>query len=192
MNDLKQRRVHADQSTNPAVSFLKPEDKDKVTQKESFNQLRQLFLIENRIKFPNVPEAYRAVPSYKDSNTNGLTRCVMDYVRLRGYFIERTGNTGRQINDQKTYTDSLGFSKTIGSTKWIKGSGTNGTSDLKSIVNGRFIAIEVKCKSTNDRIRPDQLKYKLQIEKSGGVYIIASTFSQFKQWFDNFIQEGKL
>lgn len=159
-------------------------NQNKDTPKEAIKRLKQLFLSDLKAHCPLVPEFALCTPDFKDTSTNKLTQCVFEYVRLRGHFIERTGNTGRLVDDRKTYKDSLGLSRTIGSTKWIKGSGTCGTSDLKAVIFGKFVAIEIKCKSTNDKIRPDQLKYKLSIEQSGGIYIIATTFQQFYDWFN--------
>lgn len=164
---------------------------DKGNSLDAISQLKALFIEDKRKRFPNVPPFALVPPEYSDKKTNGLTKCVYDYVALMGYFIERTSNEGRIIDTRKTVTNCLGFTKTIGTIKRIRSSGTNGTSDLKAIVNSKFIAIEIKCAATHDRMRPDQLKYKEKVEKSGGCYITATDFSSFKTWFDNFIREVK-
>ena len=150
----------------------------------ALQELKALFIADLKKRCPLVPEFALCVPKYNDKTTNGLTKCVADYIRLSGCFVERTGNEGRVIDDRQTYKDVLGYSKTIGSIKRIRSSGTPGTSDLKAIIKGRILAIEIKCKATNDKIRPDQLKYKQQVEQSGGAYIIASTFQQFYDWYN--------
>ena len=168
---------------------LNPESKDK--QKEAFKHLKSLFTIDQIKRFPTVPDNARFTPAYSDRKTNSLTKCVIDYIRLSGYFVERSGNEGRIIDNREIVTDCIGRTKTIGSLQRIRSSGTNGTSDLKAIIKGRFVAIEIKCAATHDRIRPDQQKYKQQIEKSGGIYYIARDFATFYEWFNNFIREGK-
>lgn len=159
------------------------EDKDK--QNQSFKQLKELYLSDQRKRFPSVPEHGRCIPTYSDKTTNGLTKCIIDYIRLRGFFIERTGNEGRIIdNNRVTYTDVIGRTRTIGNIRRIKSSGSLGTSDLKAVIAGRFVAIEIKCRFTNDRIRPDQLKYKHLVEQAGGIYYIAQDFTSFFNWFN--------
>lgn len=162
----------------------------KTTSVNAIKQLKELNLMQQRIKFPSMPDAYRFTPKYNDTTSNGLTKCIVDLIRLSGYFVERTGNEGRVIDNRQTYKDVLGYSKTIGSITRIKSSGTTGTSDLKAIVKGKFIAIEIKCKATNDKQRPSQREYQKQIEQSGGVYYTARDFSSFYQWFNLTFKEG--
>ena len=157
----------------------------------ALQELKALFITDLKKHCPLVPDFAICVPKYNDSTTNGLTKCVADYIRLSGCFVERTGNEGRVIDDRQTVTDCIGRTKTIGTIKRIKSSGTPGTSDLKAIIKGRFVAIEIKCKATNDRIRPDQLKYKLQIEKSGGLYFVARDFATFYDWFNETFENEK-
>ena len=162
---------------------LLPEDKDK--QIQAFNQLKKLYLLDQRNRFPSVPEYGIVSPKYTDKTSNGLTKCVCDYIRLSGFFCERTSNTGRIIDNRKDVTDCIGRTKTIGTITRIKSSGTNGTSDLKAIIQGKAVMIEIKCLATGDRIRPDQLRYKLQVEQAGGIYYIARDFTSFFDWFNS-------
>lgn len=135
-----------------------------------------------RAKYPNVP--YLAPRTYRDDTANGLTKCVIDFLILSGHHCERTGNEGRIIDNRKAVTDILGNVRMIGSVQRVHGSGMRGTSDLKAVINGQFVAIEIKCEATKDRIRPDQLKYKETIEKSCGLYVIATTFAGFMEWYN--------
>jgi len=156
----------------------------KDTNKNAIAQLKNLYLENNRKKYPNLPEYARVTPSYTDKNTNGLTKCIVDYIQLNGYHVERTGCEGRVIDNRKNITDVLGNIRTIGSLQRVYSSSQRGTSDLKAIVNGKFIAIEIKCKATNDRQSLHQKEYQRQVEQSGGIYFIAQTFSQFFDWFN--------
>jgi len=189
MDSLKRSKVHTDESANLVIS-LNEQNKDK-QKREAFKQLKNLFTIDQIKRFPNVPDNARFTPVYSDRKTNSLTKCVIDYIRLSGYFVERSGNEGRVIDNRKTVTDCIGRTKTIGSIQRIKSSGTNGTSDLKMIVRGLFIALEIKCAATHDRQRPEQRSYQLQVEQSGGIYYIVTDFVSFYEWFNTFIREGK-
>lgn len=177
-------------TVNESLELSLMEHKNKDNSKIAINYLKSLFVQDLKTRLPNVPSFAIVAPEYKDTSTSGLSKCVYDYVRLRGYFIERSSNEGRIIDDRKTYVDVVGRTRVIGSVKRIRSSGTNGTSDYKSVVNGRFIAIEIKCRATNDRIRPDQLRYKEQVEKSGGIYLIVKDFASFFEWFNLFIEKG--
>lgn len=167
-------------------------EQPKVKQSDAIKQLKALFLEANRRKYPTFPEGARVIPSYTDKTTNGLTRCIIDYVKLKGFHIERTGNEGRVIDTRETFTDVIGRERTVGSITRVYSSGTRGTSDLKAVIDGRFVAIEVKCAATKDKQSEHQKNYQRQVEQSGGVYFIAETFEGFKLWFDEIINTKNL
>jgi len=162
-----------------------------VHQIDAIKQLKALYIENNRKRFPSLPETARVIPIYTDKNTKGLTKCIIDFVKLKGYHIERTGCEGRVIDERKTITDCVGFNRNIGSLKRVYSSSQRGTSDLKAIINGQFIAIEIKCQATNDKQSDYQKEYQKQVENSGGVYLIAFTFQQFYDWFNNFLSNGQ-
>lgn len=137
-----------------------------------------------RKRYPNTPPKYLAPRTYRDSNTNALTNCIVDFLRLSGHHCERTGNEGRLIDNRKTVTDVLGNARMIGSVQRVHGSGMRGTSDLKAVINGRFVAIEVKCATTHDRQSEAQKDYQQAVQQAGGIYFIASSFEQFLTWYN--------
>jgi hypothetical protein len=152
----------------------------------ALEKLRQLKLAKTKEMYPNVPDIALPKTEYNDRSANGLTRCVLDYLLLSGHFCERTGNEGRVIDGRKTYTDVIGRQKTIGTVKRIKSSGTKGTSDLKAVINGRMVAIEIKFGA--DRQSQHQKDYQAMVEKAGGTYWIVKNFEQFLNLYENFIR----
>ncbi len=141
-------------------------------------------------KYPTVSTHYLPPPKYTDKTSNGLTKCIIDFVRLNGYQAERINSTGRQLDQRKTVTDVLGRKRTIGSIKWIKGPGQVGTADISATIKGRSVKIEVKCKATGDRYQSQRQKdYQKEIERAGGIYIIARTFEDFYNWYVNFLKD---
>jgi hypothetical protein len=146
--------------------------------------LKQLKLAKTKELYPNVPDIALPKIEYNDRSANGLTKCVLDFLLLSGHFCERTGNEGRVIDGRKTYTDVIGRQKTIGTVKRIKSSGTKGTSDLKAVLYGRMIAIEIKFGS--DRQSQAQKDYQAMIERAGGQYWIVKTFEDFYDKFKTF------
>lgn len=124
--------------------------------KEAFKKLRKLF----RQKRPG-----ERPPTYKDDTANGLTRCIIDYINLKGYQAERINCIGTPI----PVGDNLfRFGKTTMDT---------GTADVSATIKKLSVKIEVKVGT--DTMKKDQWEYKSKIEKAGGVYLIARSFPNF-------------
>lgn len=142
-------------------------------------------------KNPTIPKEWIATRKYKDNTANSLTRCILDYIRFTGNQAERISSTGRVIDNRKSFTDVLGNTRTIGSTKYIPGTGSNGTADISSVIFGKSVKIEVKIGA--DRQSEAQKMYQQSVERAGGLYVIANSFEQFLNWYkDNFEEGGKL
>lgn len=164
---------------------LKPQlqNKKRVIKSDAVKKLECLALERLIAKYPSFP--YPIKPKYSDQTANGLTKCVIDYIELRGFQAERINSTGRQIDGRVASTDVLGNVRTIGSVKWIKSSGQIGTADISATIQGRSVKIEVKCEATGDKKQSQgQIEYQRQIEASGGTYLLIRTFEQFYNWFN--------
>ena len=153
--------------------------------KEAIGRLKKLALEDNRMKYPTFPEHCRPAFAYSDKKANGLTKCITDFVNFSGYQAERISTMGRVIDNRESYINVIGQTVTMGSTKYIPGTGTKGSADISATIMGRSVKIEVKIGA--DRQSPNQKSYQMAIEKAGGVYIIAKTFPDFLEWYDNFI-----
>lgn len=151
---------------------------------KAIDELRELYLEDHKIRYPSMPDYARVSKKYSDKTANGLTRCIIDFLQLSGCQAERTSNTGRLIDCTKRVTDVLGNTRLIGSTQWIKGSGTSGTADISAVIQGRSVKIEVKI--GRDRQSENQKRYQEQIEQAGGVYLMISSFDQFLTWYKSF------
>lgn len=130
---------------------------------------------------------YIAKTVYTDKTANGLTKCIVHWINLNGYQAERISTTGRYIDNSKVVTDILGNKKKIGTGKYIKGSGTNGSADISATIKGRSIKIEVKI--GKDKQSDAQKKYQEMIEKAGGVYFIATDFDDFMMFYKGIIEQ---
>jgi hypothetical protein len=146
--------------------------------------LKNLKIEEHKKKFPSMPEYAIPKPKYSDATANGLTKCIIDFVNMKGYLAERTNTMGRVIDGRKTYTDAIGQTKTIGSMKYIPSTGMVGSSDIKVYINGKIIAVEVKMK---DKQSDAQKQYQLRIEQAGGQYWIVRNFEEFYNNYINLI-----
>ena len=135
------------------------------------------------------PEHLTVKCTLSPDSTNGLEKSIVWWIRSHGWQAERVKVMGRPIDNRKTYTDVIGFQRTVGSINYIPTSGQKGSADISATIplkvsNGFGVkcAIEVKC--GKDRIRPEQIEYKRQIEASGGVYVIVKEWADFIKWFN--------
>jgi hypothetical protein len=149
------------------------------------NILKELYIKKSKIKHPLIPEYAIAVPKYTDKTANGLTKCIVDFLNMSGHQAERISNTGRYIDNKKVVTDVIGIKRTIGSGKYIKGTGTNGTADISSTIQvkiaGRKLGLSVKweVKIGKDRQSTAQKEYQQHIESTGGIYHVVKDFEDF-------------
>jgi hypothetical protein len=166
--------------------FTTPSSKTKIRKKpyrksSAVKELEAQANAATKKKFPEIPQEWLAPRKYRDDSANGLTKCIIDYLKFKGCQAERINNTGRLIDNQKTFTDVIGRKRTIGNKKWIKGTGTKGTADISATIAGRSVKIEVKYSS--DRQSKAQKNYQRHIEQAGGIYVIARTFKEFFNWY---------
>lgn len=146
-------------------------------------ELERLANIEAREKHPNIDPKYLARRKYRDDSANGLTKCVIDFLRLSGSQAERINCTGRPIDNTEVVENVLGDRRRIGSVKWLPTSGQKGTADISATIRGRAVKIEIK--HGRDKQRPDQVAYQQEVERAGGVYLIIHSLSEFVQWYNN-------
>lgn len=148
------------------------------------DKLRELYIAENKRKYPSIPDHCRAVPKFSDKTANGLEKAIVAFLKLSGHQAERIKNMGRMLDNTKAYTDTMGVSRTIGSRQYIKGTGTNGTSDVSSTIQleigGKKFGLSVKWEiKMKDKQSDAQKKYQVEIEESGGIYHIVRSFDEF-------------
>ena len=134
-----------------------------------------------RCKHTLMRHDYVPMVKFSDKTANGLTKAVIRFLQLHGWQAERISNTGRYIDDSKIVTDTCGFQRKIGSGKYIKGSGTNGTADISATIKGRSVKIEIKMK---DKQSDAQKKYQADVERAGGVYWLVHSFSEFINYYN--------
>jgi hypothetical protein len=153
--------------------------------------LKQLKLNESIKKRPNVPlyALESALPKYTDKTANGLTRCILDFLELCDYQVERINTMGRPIDNRKQVTDVLGRTKTIGSMTWGKSTATKGSADISATIEGLSVKIEVKI--GKDRQSENQKIYQANIEKAKGKYWIVKNFADFYEKYQNFLLSNK-
>ncbi|UKI18255.1 MAG: hypothetical protein L6V80_01540 [Bacteroidales bacterium] len=137
---------------------------------QAVKDLERLAYIYFRKEHPNFPEYAVPSQSYRDDTANGLTRCVVDFIRFHGGQAERINTTG--VPEQRG-----------GRIVWRKSNTTKGSADISATIAGRSVKIEVKIGP--DRQSEAQRRYQATIEQAGGLYFIAKDFTTFVEWFDD-------
>ena len=141
---------------SPLYKQDKGKDNQLQLKKKAFKKLRDL----HREQRPNA-----RVPTYNDSTSNSLTKCIIDYINLKGYQAERINCMGKPIP--------------VGDGTYRMGKTTMdlGTADISATIKGLSVKIEVKI--GKDRMSSYQRRYREKIEAAGGIYIVARSFPQF-------------
>ena len=137
---------------------------------------------EARRRYPSTPPEWLAPRKYRDDTANGLTKCIIHFLKIRGHQAERINNTGRPIDKRHEFTDVLGNRRQVGSIKWIPGSGTNGTADVSATIAGKSVKVEIKV--GRDRQSQAQRRYQEEVTAAGGIYVVASSFEGFYNWYN--------
>lgn len=159
---------------------------------KAIEHIRQLAIIKMRCKHINYPKSLTLpIKSYSDKTANGLTRCIIDFLKLSGWQAERINTTGRPIDKRQVVTDAVGKQRQIGSVEWIRSGSTPGSADISATIQGRSVKIEVKCKATGDNNQSaGQKLYQQHIEAAEGLYYIARDFESFYEWYVQTFEEG--
>ena len=154
--------------------------------KENKAKLEELYINYTKQNYPNFPEYAIPKEKFSDKTANELTKTICKFITYIGGQAERISNQGQYRDNTKVVTDVLGRQRTIGSGTWTKGQGTNGTADISSTIpikmkNGQTIGLSLKIevKFGKDRMSQAQGRYKEEIEKTGGRYMIAKDFDSF-------------
>ena len=145
-------------------------NKPRYQKPQAVEDLERLAYDRFRLSHPNFPVHAIALRRYRDDTANGLTRCIVDYIRFRGGQAERINTTGIPVQQR-------------GRIVWRKSNATKGSSDISATIAGRSVKIEVKINS--DRQSEAQRRYQATIEQAGGLYFIAKDFTTFVEWFDD-------
>lgn len=168
--------------TNGVSAIAETPKKPAYRKPESVKELERIADAYDRERYPNTPDHCRPKNHFRDDTANGLTRCIVAYIRYKGGQAERINTTGIPIDERRTVTDITGHTRTIGGIRWRRSGGTIGSADISATIGGRSVKIEVKI--GRDRQSEAQRQYQADIEAAGGLYVVAKNFTEFKQWYD--------
>lgn len=165
----------------PEIPTKQRKAKPPYRKSEAIRELEALYMAHHRQRYPSMPETARTCKKYEDRTANGLTRCVIDFIRFMGGQAERINCTGRYQDNTTVFTDVVGRTRSIGSGQWLPSSGTRGTADVSSVIRGMAVKIEIKI--GRDRQSDDQKRYQEAVERAGGIYLIVRSFGEFYEWY---------
>lgn len=140
----------------------------------TLKDLHKLALARQRIKYPNMPEAALYVKPFKASKANELTRSIETFIKLTGHVADR-------INNGAVYDKAKGVYRSGSVRKGIADIMATKRIEHQGRVFGVTVAIEVKI--GRDRQSEHQKAFQAEIERGGGVYIIARDWDGFyRDW----------
>ena len=134
---------------------------------DSVKELEALADAEAKRLHPTMRPEHIAPRKYRDDTANGLTACITTYLRLKGAFVSRLNNGGVYDTRLKRYRP---------------GTNRKGLPDVVCTYKSKSVFIEVK--TGRDRMSEHQERIRDEQNRSGGLYLIARNFSDFKTWFD--------
>lgn len=102
------------------------------------------------------PTSKASVAKVKESE---VQRAILDYLGY-GHVFHYRNNSGAMMSTYKGKERFMRF-------------GALGSPDIIAVVGGRYIGIEVK--GTGGRQNENQKEFQRQLEKAGGMYILASS-----------------
>lgn len=150
------------------------------------DELRALKLADIKKRAPGFYEASGGdkmkLKGWNDKSTNGLTKALLDYLTLKGFYATRINVQGQpRITKIPKYSLLSGQIEHTEKVNYTKSTTKKGTPDINSIVMGIPLLIEVKC--GKDRMRDEQREQQRDITRAGGVYYIAKDMESFLYWF---------
>lgn len=131
---------------------------------------------------------------YSDKTANGLEKAIVKFLTLHGAQGERVKNSGRVLPAKRIKSHS-GNTITVGSDKYIPGTGRNGTADVAATIPisiqghkvGLKVAIEIKIGA--DRQSEVQKEYEQEVIAAGGRYWIVKTWNDFSDKYFALMKE---
>jgi len=140
----------------------------------SMHDMASVELLMHRLQYPSLPSYSHTRKTYSDKTSQGLTKAIVTYFDVCGVKAWRQSSEGR-YREGETVIDVVGRTRIMKGT-WLPGQNV-GHADVSAIIQGRFVAVEVKI--GKDRQSDKQKEFERELVKSGGVYIIVKTWEDF-------------
>lgn len=116
---------------------------------------------------------------YNDTTSNGLTKCIIDWINYSGGSANRINTQGQVRKERVEFAG--GHHKDF--IRFTPSATRKGTADIHAVMNGRHVSIEVKIR--RDRLSEHQQQEQQRITDAGGLYFVAKDMESFVTWFKN-------
>lgn len=152
------------------------------------DELRRLKLEDIKKRTPAAFEAsggYNMLTKpYSDKTTNGLTKCILDFLNFSGHWAVRINVQGQaRIKRTPKFNIISGKMEYREKVHYTKSTTKRGTPDINSIIFGRSVQIEVK--AGKDRLRDVQIGQGTLIEEAGGIWYVATNMPDFLEFYNS-------
>lgn len=157
---------------------------------KAIDHLKELIKENIRQKYPSLPEHAMYVNTFQKLKPEKREKKRIElFLNLTGNYASIIENRGQRIDNRKQVTDVIGQVKTIGSVEWIGSGMRKGLADIKSIIKGKPIDIELKRKYAKgkDRQSDYQKAEEEKIKRAGGDYWIVESFEDFHKRYHNYL-----
>jgi hypothetical protein len=151
--------------------------------RKPLDQLKALYLEQNKRKHPNFPDAYRVVPKYSDKTANGLTNCIVDFLNFSGHMASRINNMGTWRADESNIKG--GF--------YTPSTQMKGIADITSCINVKITGIDIgvsvwwEVKIGKDTQSEAQRTFAERVRSSGGHYYVVKSFEDFLNHYNKLL-----
>lgn len=120
------------------------------------------------------------------ATTNNITKAIIDEILHAGYSASR-------INVQGQFDEKLGAGTwwEPGKKGRWRGSGSRkGFYDIACCIEGRAVVIDTKNKKTGDELGADQITFRNEWIKAGGIAFEAESWQHFLDWWNGSMKEN--
>lgn len=153
--------------------------------------LRNLLLEESRRKYPSIAEHCRTVNTFdKLKPEKREKKRIEAFLLASGHYAAIIENRGQRKDNREVVTDVLGRQRVIGSVEFIGSGMRRGLADVKSMIKGVPIDIELKriYKNGKDRQSDHQKLEQERVENAGGQYWIVNSFEDFHEKYEFYLR----
>ena len=134
-------------------------------------------------KNPMTPKQLKAIkagilrrtvkPDHHENASGAIEQCIQVYIN------RIAGCTAWKVDVKGTKRKVKGKKEEV----WTKTTSTSGVSDIHALIRGRYLAVEVKF--GKDVQSDDQKEFEANVNKAGGTYFLAKSYTHFRQVFLN-------
>lgn len=159
---------------------------------KAIEALKTILKANARIKYPTVPEHALTVNTFDTLKPEKREKKRIEaFLLASGQYASIIENRGQRKDNREIVTDIIGRQKIIGSVEFIGSGMRKGLADIKAVINGKPIDIELKriYEKGKDRQSDHQKLEQSRIENAGGQYWIVTSFQDFYEKYLEYLEK---